>query len=284
MVWGMVGPMKPPTPHDAIFRETFSDPEHAAGLLRHLLRRSIASRMRWSTLRLCPGSFVDRSLRSRHTDLLFKVECGDKEVYLYLLLEHQSTSDPLMPFRLLVYMVRVWERHVREHPGVTRLPAILPMVVHHSREGWTSPTSFSELFDLDPAALASLAPFLPSFRFILDDLRAASDASLRARAMSALGRLSLFCLRHASEPDELVRRLTRWLLLLREIRSAPGGTDALELVWRYIFTVSAPPVPEDLVERLLLVVGEESKEEIVTAAEQLIERGLKPEQHPPTLK
>src|ERR1700677_4709067 len=95
--------MKPPTPHDALFRETFSDVEHAAGLLRHLLRRSIASRMQWSTLRLCPGSFVDRSLRSRHSDLLFTVRCGDKEVYLYLLLEHQSTSDPLMPFRLLVY-------------------------------------------------------------------------------------------------------------------------------------------------------------------------------------
>ncbi len=57
----------------------------------------------------------------------------------------------------------------------------------------------------------------------------ATDASLRARAMSALGRLSLFCLRHASEPDEIVRRLARWLLLLREIRSAPGGSDALEL-------------------------------------------------------
>lgn len=135
--------MKPPTPHDALFRGTFSDVTHAAGLLRHLLRRSIP-RMQWSTLRLCPGSFVDRSLRNRHSDLLFTVQCGDREAYLYLLLEHQSTSDPLMPFRLLVYMVRVWERHVREHPGVTRLPAIVPMVVHHSREGWTSPTSFPD--------------------------------------------------------------------------------------------------------------------------------------------
>ena len=100
-------------------------------------------------------------------------------------------------------------------------------------------------------------------------------ASLRARTMSALGRLALFCLRHSSAPDEIVRRLARWLLLLREIRSAPGGSDALELVWRYIFTISAPPVPEDLVERLVLVVGEESKEDIVTAAEQLMDRGRK---------
>ena len=88
------------------------------------------------------------------------MRCGDKEVLLYLLLEHQSTDDPLMAFRVLVYLVRIWERHVRERPHATRLPAIVPMVVHHSAEGWTSPTSFPALIDLDPEALARSPPFI----------------------------------------------------------------------------------------------------------------------------
>lgn len=266
--------MQPPTPHDSLFKATFSHPEHAVGELRHLLRKTtLAARIDWSTLRLCGGSFVDPTLRGRHSDLLFTARCGAKDIYIYLLLEHQSSDDPLMAYRLLVYMVRIWERHVREHPATTRLPAIVPMVVHHSKEGWTSPTTFAELLDLEPEALAAIGAHIPNFRFLLDDLHAASDASLRARAMSALGRLSLFCLRHASEPDRMVQRFARWLDLLREIRNAPGGAEALELVWRYVFTVSAPVNPEDLVDRLLLVVGKESREEIVTAAEQLMERG-----------
>jgi hypothetical protein len=122
-----------------------------------------------------------------------------------------------------------------------------------------------------------MAPHIPTFGFLLDDLHARSDASLRRRAMTALGRLSLFCLRHASAPDEIVRRLAGWLALLRELQGAPGGREALELMWRYVFAVSAPPRPEDLVEQLLLVVGEESKEEIVTAAEQLMQRGAERE-------
>ena len=267
--------MQPPTPHDALFKATFSHPEHAVGELRHLLRKTLAARIDWTTLRLCAGSFVDPTLRGRHSDLLFTARCGDKDIYIYLLLEHQSTDDPLMAYRLLVYMVRIWERHVREHPGATRLPAIVPMVVHHSRDGWTSPTSFAELLDLAPEALAAIGAHVPNFRFLLDDLHATSDASLRTRAMSALGRLSLFCLRHAPEPDRIVQGLARWLDLLREIRNGPGGSEALELIWRYVFTISGPVNPEALVERLLLVVGEESKEEIVTAAEQLIERGRK---------
>jgi predicted transposase/invertase (TIGR01784 family) len=266
--------MKPPTPHDALFRETFSDPAHAAGLLRHLLGKPLATRLDWTTLRLCAGSFVDRALRGRHSDLLFTARCGDKDVYLYLLLEHQSTDDPLMAYRLLVYLVRIWERHVREHRGVTSLPAILPLVVHHSKHGWTSPTSFAALYDLEPDALAAFAAHLPDFHFLLDDLRAAGDASLRTRAMTALGRFALFCLRHAPEPDAIVRGLARWLDLIREIRRAEGGPEALELIWRYVFVISAPADPEVLVERLLLVVGEEDKEEIVTAGETLIARGL----------
>jgi hypothetical protein len=38
-------------------------------------------------------------------------------------------------------------------------------------------------------------------RTTLVGYRAASDASLWARAMTALGRFALFCLRHAPEPD-----------------------------------------------------------------------------------
>jgi hypothetical protein len=149
------------------------------------------------------------------------------------------------------------------------------LVVHHSKHGWTSPTSFAALYDLEPDALAAFAPHLPDFHFLLDDLRAASDASLRARAMTALGRFALFCLRHAPEPDAIVRGLARWLDLIREIRRAEGGLEALELIWRYILIVGEPADPEVLVERLLLVVGEEEKEEIVTAGETLIARGRK---------
>jgi predicted transposase/invertase (TIGR01784 family) len=265
--------MEPPTPHDALLRGVFSHPEHAAGMIRHMMRRSLAARFDWSTLRLVSGSFVDAALRHRHSDVLYTVKCDGKEVFLYLLLEHQSTDDPLMPYRLLVYVVRIWERYVRENPKSKRLPAIVPMVVHHSREGWTSPTSFQALIDLPEDVLRVLGPHMPDFTFLLDDLRATSDASLRRRAMSMLGRLALFCLRHSSEPGQIVQRLARWVELVRGIRAAPGGKEALELIWRYVLVISEPAEPEELVDQLLLVVGEEGKEEIVTAGEKLMERG-----------
>jgi predicted transposase YdaD len=278
---GMLVAVQPPTPHDALVKAIFSDPEHAAGELRHLLDPAFAARVVWSSLRLVSGSYVDDTLRGRHTDLLFSAnvlrddERETVEVLLYLLFEHQSTDDPLMPFRLLLYIVRVWEKLVRETPSLRRLPAILPIVLHHSERGWVSPTTLHGIVDLDAAAMAVVGKHIPQLEMMLDDLGAQSDDSLRSRAISALGRLALFCLRHAREPQVLLEQLRRWVDLIREVQTAPGGSEALVLIWRYIMITSGQATPEAMVARLLDVVGSEHTEEIMTAGEQLIERGMK---------
>ena len=268
-------PHDPPNPHDSLVRFVFSDPEHAAGELRHILRADLSARFTWSTLAVSPGSFVDEVLRGRYSDILFTVRCGTKDVLIYLLFEHKSTSERLTAYQVLLYLVRIWEHHLRLHPEAKRLPAILPLVLHHSEKGWTSPTSFHELLDLDDDTLPAFAPYLPSFRFLLDDISTERDEALRSRAMTALARLALFCLRHAREPHELLDALARWLDLVREVHRAPGGREALARIWRYIFVVSNPAKPADLVKRLVGVVGKESKEEVMSVADWLELKGVR---------
>ncbi len=268
--------VQPASPHDALVKAIFAQPEHAEGELRLLLPPEIAACIDWSTLALCSGSFVDEALRGRHSDLLFSATCaGKNKVLLYLLFEHQSTDDPLMAFRLLRYMVRIWDDYLRNNPNAVRLPVILPLVLHHSPEGWTSPTEFHALLDLDADVFPLVAAHVPSFRFLLDDLSAETDEALRARVMTALGRLVLFCLRHGREPGRFVQEIARWLGLLAEARTAPGGREALQLIWRYIVTANNPVDPQGLVKQLLGVVGKEEEREIMTIADWYEDRGRK---------
>lgn len=51
-------------PHDALFKRTFSQVEHAAGLLRAVLPAEVVPRIDWATLEQVPGSFVDARLAS----------------------------------------------------------------------------------------------------------------------------------------------------------------------------------------------------------------------------
>jgi hypothetical protein len=158
-------------------------------------------------------------------------------------------------------------------PTAVRLPAILPLVLHHSPDGWTSPTELHALLDLDADTLPLIAAHLPGFRFLLDDVSAETDDALRARAMTALGRLVLFCLRHGREPARFVQEIARWLGVLAEARAAPGGREALQLIWRYIVTANNPADPQELVKQFLAVVGKEEEREIMSIADWYEDRG-----------
>lgn len=261
------------TPHDALFKATFSQPEHAAAALRQVLPPDLATRIDFTSLALHSGSFVDEELAASHSDLLFSARLDNASLFIYLLFEHQSTPHPLMAFRLLKYMVRIWQRHLDRHPKAKLLPAILPVVLHHSEQGWTGAVTFQALLDLPPGTLTLMAEHLPHFRFVLDDISAETDEALRARAMTALGRLVLWCFRHARHPEELVTRLSGWFDVVREVRRAPGGGAALARVWRYILNIADPARPEQLLQRLVVAAGPEAKEEIVTIADYLREQG-----------
>jgi predicted transposase/invertase (TIGR01784 family) len=259
--------------HDALFKKTFSQVEHAAGELRTILPPGLTARIDFATLTLCPGSFVADDFRQRHTDLLFSAEIAGKKTLLYVLFEHQSTVDPLMLFRLLAYMVRIWEAHLRTQPDATRLPAIIPVVLHHSRSGWTADVAFEELIDVDVTVLAEIAPYVPHFRCVLDDLGEESEDALRARAMSALGRLALWCLKNSSNPEQLVAQLGRWGELVRQVLRASGGMAALDMIFRYMWVVNEKLGIEELRQLVEREIGKDVEEAIVNAVDTLLAEG-----------
>ena len=88
--------------HDKLFRQVFSVTAHAAGELRSVLPEDLVAALDLSRLERLPGSFVGPELSERRTDLLFRASrrSSGSPGYLYLLVEHQSEPDPLMPWRI----------------------------------------------------------------------------------------------------------------------------------------------------------------------------------------
>jgi hypothetical protein len=177
-----------------------------------------------------------------------------------------------MPFRLVAYAVRIWESWLKEHAGAVRIPAVVPVVLHHGEDGWTTARALEDLYDLDPEALAAAGDAVLRLRFTLDDIGREDDEDLRARAMSALGRLVLYCFRHARNPAELIAGLSRCWDLVSEVYAAPNGLAALRTVWRYILLIHDAP-PDVILEQLAVVTPDPIKEKLMTAGEVLIERG-----------
>jgi predicted transposase/invertase (TIGR01784 family) len=271
MGMGASRPPDPNNPHDALFRMTFSRVEHAAAEFRAVLPPAILARIDLATLVLESGSYVDGELASSESDLLFSVEVAGRRGLVYLLFEHQSSVDDLMPLRMLRYVVRILERHVSTAGGGKRalpLPLVLPVVLHHSAAGWSAATQIQALFDPQVVAEPTMAAHVPHFGFVLDDISRLRDDELTARALGALPTLALWALRDARHPGKVARSLHRWASLLRELAGAESGAEALITIFRYLSLVAEDLTPRTLLATLATADPKTRDTVMTTLAEQ----------------
>lgn len=259
--------------HDSLFRLAFSRPEQAADHFRRHLPAVVCRAVRWETLELQPGSFVDPALKNLQSDILYRVRLeGDGELLLYVLLEHQSRVDYLMPFRLLQYLVRIWDRWLAEDKGRRQLPYVVPMVLYHGQRNWTAPVDFAHLFD--PALRDELSAYIPSFVYDLQDLSRIPDDQLQGEA---LRKLVLLWFKHADKPD-FWQRLPGWIDALRVVtEQPPDGMKALEALLRYLVLVTPGEPPGEIYALLAEQLAPQSERWLMTWAEQLENRGRQEE-------
>ena len=114
---------------------------------------------------------------------------------------------------------------------------MIAIVVHHGGRPWTSPTDLLDLIDVPPELRSVVEPYVPRFRLLVHDLASDTDGALRERTMTALARLTLFCLDRARESEDFLAELRPWVGALRSIVQARDGAEALVGVLSYIIQV-----------------------------------------------
>src|SRR5438105_3513795 len=107
-------------------------PENLRGLLK-LVAADLVDKLDFSKAERLNRSFIPDDLQKQEADLLYKVpfQRGRGFVWIYVLLEHQSKPDRTMAYRLLSYMVQLWEGQVnsaRDAKKPVKLYPILPLV------------------------------------------------------------------------------------------------------------------------------------------------------------
>ncbi len=264
------------TPHDALFKGIFSEPEVAAAELRSVLPRALAERIDWASLALQPGSFVDEELERRETGLLFEARvrgATDQRVRLYLLFEHQSTVERWMPLRVLRYLVRIWEQERRQAPERDRLTPIVPVILHHSESGWTAASRLEELLVLDGLQGSGIEQHLPLFSLIVDDVSHQSDEQIAARTEHLLVRLALASLREARRSSDGPAVIAVLASLLREVRQAQGLREAYRMVLRYLLTVAVEGDHRPFLRALATEVDTAAKDDAMGLLDSMLEKG-----------
>ena len=196
-------------PHDAAYKQFFSDPDMVVSLLRDLVAEDFVDEMDFATLERVPGSYVTDDLRERHDDIVWRVGWKNgKWCYVVLLLEFQSAPDHWMALRMLSYTALllldlVKSGQARETEG---LPPVFPVVIYNGGRVWQAPEDVAELFaDMPPG----LRAFRPACRyFLVDENRFGREELERGNRGPAA---QLVRLERAADLDE-VRALVRELV------------------------------------------------------------------------
>jgi len=160
-------------------------PENVRALLR-IVAADLAEGLDFSRLEPVKTDFIPDNLREQQADLVFRAPFRDaaeeREVVIVLLIEHQSTPDPSMAFRLLFYMVLIWDAQRRkwideEVPkSQWRFHPILPLVFYTGTETWATGLELAELMDLP----APLQRFVPRHDTLFLSLQAEDEEALTA--------------------------------------------------------------------------------------------------------
>ena len=177
--------------HDRGYKLLFSHAEMVADLLRGFVREEWVRDLDFSTLERVPGSYVTPELSSRESDVVWRLRWGrDRLLYVYLLIEFQSTVDPFMALRMMVYLGLLYQDLVqqRQLTAAGKLPPILPLVLYNGNGPWGAA---QELSRADrggpgrPGAVPSAPSLLPAGRSADGRLRAGVAAQPRGGAVPA---------------------------------------------------------------------------------------------------
>ena len=166
-----------PLEDDASYKLLFSAPEVVRDLVLGFIPDDWLHSLDYSTLEKVPGSYVTDDLRHRADDVIWRVRAEGEWIYLYLLIEFQSSVDAWMAVRMMSYVGLLYQDLIRRGevlPG-RRLPPVLPIVLYNGDAKWTAVTDIAALI---PKAPGLVAKYLPKLEYLLIDENQYSEAEL----------------------------------------------------------------------------------------------------------
>jgi predicted transposase/invertase (TIGR01784 family) len=251
---------KTASPHDGLFKSFLTTPETARDFLDIHLPAHLRKVCDLSTLKLQPGSFLEDDLRAYYSDVLYSMKTEHGDGYVYALIEHQSSPDLHMGFRMVRYAIAAMQQHL--DAGNKELPLVIPLLFYHGR---ISPYPYS-LNWLDNFAEPAVAKALYTHAFPLIDVTVMDDNEIMQHKRVALLELVQKHIRTRDLQDFIEQLVT--LLLIDNITDSQVNT-----LMEYILQVGETNDLHSLFTTLAKQVPKH-EDKLMTIAEQLRQEGL----------
>jgi len=165
--------MKDMAVHDHSYKLLFSHARMVRDLLEGFVGGEWLIAVDFATLERVSDAYVTDDLRARADDIVWRVRCGERDVYL--LLEFQSSVEPFMAVRVLTYVGLLYQDLIKAKkiPRGGSLPSVLPVVLYNGAPRWRASEEVTSLLYDSPIGLEK---YRPALRYLLIDEGAYVDS------------------------------------------------------------------------------------------------------------
>ncbi|MBN1648187.1 MAG: Rpn family recombination-promoting nuclease/putative transposase [Spirochaetales bacterium] len=125
---------------DRAYKYIFRNPDIFRQLLHYFVDEDFARNIKVDQLEPVDKEFISEEFIRRESDIVYKIRYPGKEVFVFVLLEFQSSRQRRFPVRMLNYISQFYDIYSRDNPGKT-LPNVFPLLLYSGKETWDIPSS-----------------------------------------------------------------------------------------------------------------------------------------------
>ncbi len=269
---------------DRSARWLFHDKENVRGLLE-IVAGELVELIDFNQLTQINRSFIPDNLREQESDLVFSVplhsESEPDELLIYILIEHQSTVDSTMGFRVLFYMTQIWDSQRREWESNNvpksqwRFRPVLPVVFYTGGQRWKSPLTLNAIMDTPDV----FSRFVPTFDTLFLSVKDTDEADL-TKTDHPLGWLLTVLQKEDANKAAIRSALIEAMSHLNALSDAQAQQRRQAISYLLLLILHRRPAEEHeelrtLVDQHIQQLSDREEVEAMTQtmAERLIERG-----------
>ena len=119
--------------HDKIFRTVLDRKSDAIALINKALNTQLEAK----DIEKYNSSFINKVFQNREADIVYKI----KDRSIFILIEHQTKVDYLMPYRILEYEVAIMQSAIdldKIKNKESKIPLVIPIVLYTGNKKWNA--------------------------------------------------------------------------------------------------------------------------------------------------
>jgi len=153
--------------HDSGYKKLFSNHTIFRQLMERFVPQPWVAELDFSSCETVDKSFVSAHYKETESDLIYKVKLQDENIYIYILIEFQSTAPRFMVVRVLNYITSFYLDYIESQTETKqlRLPVVFPIVLYNGENTWNAPVEIADLIEKVPV----LGEYGLHFKYLLLD-------------------------------------------------------------------------------------------------------------------